>query len=105
MIPTLALTEVTAARFLDRGRGDAAAARVAGRIVSDVRRRGEAALRAWTRRLDGAVPAGAFRVSPAEIARAARAADPGFRRQLLRAARNVRRVARRQLPAEWTVAV
>ena len=71
MIPTLALTEVTAARFLDRGRGDAAAARVAGRIVSDVRRRGEAALRAWTRRLDGAVPAGAFRVSPAEIARAA----------------------------------
>ena len=104
----LDLTDRVAARFLERerGGGDADAARVAARIVRDVRRGGDAALRRWTRRLDGAEAAAASpRVSAGDLALAAARANPAFRRQLLRAARNVRRVARRQLPAEWTVTV
>jgi len=104
VIRILALTDRTAARFLDREGRDAAAARVAGRIVRDVRRRGGAAVRAWSRRLDGP-GRGSLRVGALELRRAARDADPRFVRQLRRAARNVRRVARRQLPPEWTVTV
>src|SRR2546422_8165704 len=37
-----------------RGRRDAAAENIAARIVADVRRRGDAALFYWTKKLDGA---------------------------------------------------
>ncbi len=100
------LTDAAVARWLARAGHDGATDRVAGRIVRDVRERGDSALRAWTKRLDGrGAPGEAIRVTDAELARAAREADPAFRRWLRRAARNVRRVARLQLPAEWTVTV
>ncbi|MBI1737803.1 MAG: histidinol dehydrogenase, partial [Acidobacteria bacterium] len=102
------LTKATAEKILAARRGrDLAAERVAARIVSGVRRRGDAALLAWGRRLDAlAVP------SARELwvgARAIRGAQRELRPELLRAvrhaARNIRRVAERQKPLPWTLEV
>ena len=50
----LTLTDALAAKLLAARRGgDAAADRVAARIVADVRRRGDTALFSWSRQLDG----------------------------------------------------
>ncbi len=99
----LPLTAKTAARWLERRRrGDAAATAVARRIVADVGRRGDAAVAAWTRRLDGVnLRSAGFRIARRELDGAARRTDPSFRQALARAARNIRRVAERQLPREW----
>jgi histidinol dehydrogenase len=104
----LDLTNRVAERLL-AGRSSAhrAAERVARRIVRDVRRRGDAALLDWSRRLGDAdfaspgqiwVPAGAFGA-------ARRAADPALLRAIERAARNIRRVAERQNPRSWSLEV
>jgi histidinol dehydrogenase len=103
----LALTDALAARWLAARRsGDAAADRVAARIVSDVRRRGDAALFSWSRKLDG------LRITPRtvwverrEYDRAWRDVSPLLRDALTRAARNIRRVAERQRPRSWSMAV
>ncbi|HKS83396.1 MAG TPA: histidinol dehydrogenase [Candidatus Acidoferrales bacterium] len=83
---------------------DAAALRIAGRIVKDVRRRGDAALFAWTKKLDGLDlrNSGAW-ISPRQIVAARKSASPEFLRAVSHAARNVRRIARQQLPRPWTV--
>ena len=107
MIRVLPLTKATAARLLaNRGRRDVAAERIAARILADVRRRGDAALFTWTRRLDGLrlTPATLW-VSRAEIHKAARQVDREFVRAIEHAARNIRRVAERQLPRPWRMAV
>ena len=103
----LPLTEAVARRWLERRRrSDAVADRAARRIVAYVRRRGDVALAAWTRRLDGPDAARArLRVTLPEMARAERETGAVFRRSLERAARNIRRVARRQLPRAWTLRV
>jgi histidinol dehydrogenase len=103
----LPLTEAVARRWLERRRrSDTVADRAARRIVADVRRRGDVALAAWTRRLDGPEAARArLRVTLPEMARAERETGAVFRRSLERAARNIRRVARRQLPRAWTLRV
>ena len=50
----LKLTDTMAAKFLARRSShDAAAERVAGRILADIRKNGDAALFRWTLRLDG----------------------------------------------------
>jgi histidinol dehydrogenase len=82
---------------------DADTERTVRAIVSDVRRRGDAAVRAYARRFDGL--AGALDVSRDEMTRAARSLDPGIRRAIAAAARNIRRVAERQVPRGWTVRV
>ena len=103
----LKLTDSAAAKFFARrGSHDAAAEQVASRILADVRRGGDAALFRWARRLDGLrLTRDTIWVSRAEL-RAARSAVP---RELLRAiehaARNIRRVAERQLPRSWTITV
>ncbi len=80
------------------------AERVAARIIADVRRRGDRALIAWTRKLDGVrISAADLAVSSEEIGEARRAADPKLVRALRRAARNIRAVARRQIPAEFSI--
>lgn len=103
----LPLTVAVATRLLERRRRpDALAEATARRIVADVRRRGDVAVASWTRRLDGPEAAPAkLRVTPQVIARAQRAIGADFRRSLTRAARNIRRVARRQMPQAWTVRV
>ena len=104
----LELTEGRAARLLAaRRERDRAAERVAARIVADVRRRGDAALISWTRRLDGAT-GGAARgiwVAPGEFQQARREAGPALLRAIEHAARNIRRVAERQKPASWNLQV
>ncbi|MBZ5699569.1 MAG: histidinol dehydrogenase [Acidobacteriia bacterium] len=103
----LRLTDSAAAKFFARrGSHDAAAEQVASRILGGVRRDGDAALFRWARRLDGLrLTRDTIWVSRAEL-RAARSAVP---RELLRAiehaAKNICRVAERQLPRSWTITV
>src|SRR4029077_17490938 len=89
-----------------RHRRDARAEAVSSRIVGDVRRRGDAALFGWTRRLDD------IRLTPRTLwvnARERRAAWPAIpkelRSALQHAARNVRRVAEEQRARHRRIAV
>jgi histidinol dehydrogenase len=82
------------------------AERVAARIVDDVRRRGDAALFAWTKRLDRvALSTRNVWVSQAELAAARKQVSKEFRAAIDHAARNIRAVARAQKPREWTIEV
>jgi histidinol dehydrogenase len=101
------LTESTEKKLLgSRRASNEEAERVARRIVEDVRRRGDAALFAWTKRLDNvAITPRSVWVTPAEIANARKSISREFRAAIRHAARNIRAVARRQVPQEWTVEV
>jgi histidinol dehydrogenase len=78
--------------------------REAARIVRDVRRRGDAALAAWTRRLDG--PAAGIRpLGRAAIRRGWAATPPLVRRALRRSVLHLERVAARQVPRGFVVDV
>jgi histidinol dehydrogenase len=78
-------------------------ARRAARIVDEVRKGGDAALRRYARRLDGLT--GPFELSERDIARGAGQAPPAVRRAIGVAARHIARVARAQLPRSVRVAV
>jgi histidinol dehydrogenase len=85
---------------------DAEADRVAAQIVGDVRRRGDAALSAWTKNLDGVdLRAEGVWISLREMRAAAESVSGEFARAVKHAARNVRRVAEQQMPRAWTVEV
>ena len=85
---------------------DREAHRAAGRIVTDVRRRGDAALDEWTRRLDSVDVRGKLLwVSQKEIAAATKRVSREFLRAVEHAAANVRRVAEKQLPRGWAFTV
>ncbi len=89
-----------------RQRRDAEAERIASQIVCDVRRRGDEALCAWTRKLDGVdLRSAGLWITEGELRAARQQAAPGFLRALEHAARNVRRVAEKQLPQPWTIEV
>ena len=100
----LRLTKATAEKLLAARRGrDRAAERIAARILADVRRRGDAAVLAWMRRLDG------LRLGPAtlwvarkQLRKARRQVSREFLRAVEHAARNIRRVAERQAPHAWS---
>ncbi len=82
------------------------AERIALRIVADVRRRGDAALFAWTKRFDRvALDSKTVWVSRAELAEARKQISKEFLAAIAHAARNIRAVARRQKPQEWTIEV
>jgi histidinol dehydrogenase len=82
------------------------ALRIASRIVSGVRRRGDAALFAWTKRLDHlALNSKSVWVSRAELSSARKGVSREFLAAMDHAARNIRAVARRQKPQEWTIQV
>jgi histidinol dehydrogenase len=81
--------------------GDPSVARRAAAIVGAVRRGGDRALLAYARRLDGL--RGTLELSPDEIAEGASRASREVRSAISAAARRIRRVARRQLPARWSV--
>jgi histidinol dehydrogenase len=91
------------ARLLERRHASLESAeRAARRIVREVRRHGDRALVRLTRRLDGVdLRKAGFTVGREEIARAHREVPPGFLPALRIAARNIRAVARRQLPRAW----
>jgi histidinol dehydrogenase len=101
------LTEEHTESFLrSRQRRDVEALRVAEKIVADVRRRGDAAVIAWTVKFDGA-PARVqdIWVPAAERRNAAKNVSRELMGALQRAARNIRRVATQQRPRAWSTEV
>lgn len=84
---------------------DLLAERVASRIVADVRRRGDVALREWTKKFDGVDVRSGLWVSQREIERAGNAASQELRGAVEHAARNIRAVAEKQLPRGWALDV
>ena len=85
---------------------DREAMRVAARIVEDVRRRGDAALELWARKLDGPdLKRDGLWITRAEFAAAKKNVSKDFLRAVAHAAKNVRRVAEKQMPQDWTTEV
>lgn len=80
---------------------DAATEAKARRMVMDVRRRGDVALRGYAERWDGLQAAQALRVTGDEMTMALAAVSRDFRRALERAARNIRRFCEWQKPREF----
>ncbi len=90
-------------RLLERGRAaDPAVAEQAARIVDDVRARGDRALREYARRFDKL--RGSLEVTEQEIRDYAAEAPSAVQRAIARAARHIRRIAKRQVPREWRAA-
>jgi histidinol dehydrogenase len=103
----LRLTSAIEERVLrSRRDGSRDAERVALRIVEDVRRRGDRALFLWTKRFDQTAldPTNVW-VSRAELKNAGKTVSRAFTAALDHAAQNIRAVAHRQRPQEWTIEV
>lgn len=89
-----------------RRQHDAEAQRIAAEIILDVRRRGDAALSAWVKKLDGIdLRRENLWIGENEIRAARKQVSHKFLRALEHAARNVRRVAEKQSPKSWTLEV
>jgi len=103
----LPLTDANERKMLASRRASSRdAERVAARIVADVQRRGDAALFSWTRRLDRlALGLRNVWVSRAEMVAARKSVSREFLAAIDHAARNIRAVAQRQKPREWTIEV
>lgn len=103
----LKLTDAVEKKFFARrSTHDAAAERIAARILADVRKRGDAALFRWVQRLDGLrLTRNSVWIGPAEIRTARRNVPRELVRAIQHAARNIRRVAEEQLPRSWTITV
>src|SRR3984957_11921090 len=101
------LTEAVAARFLARRSfHDAAAERIAARILVEIRKKGDAALFRWALRLDGLrLTRQSMWISRKEILDAKRNVSRDLVRAIEHAARNIRRVAEEQRPRSWTITV
>jgi histidinol dehydrogenase len=72
------------------------------RILADVRRKGDDALRRYAERLDGLPPSADMRVTQEEMAAAWDQTPKELRKSMQAAAANIRRFARWQMPKEWT---
>jgi histidinol dehydrogenase len=94
------------ALFKARETEDREALAVAGRIVEDVRSRGDKALQSWTQKLDRVdlVKSGSW-VSPSEFAAAQKKVSREFLRAIKHAANNIRHVAEKQSPCDWKLRV
>jgi histidinol dehydrogenase len=91
-------------RVLARGRTeDRALERRVAAIVAAVRRDGDAALVRFARKFDGVAPP--IEVARAEMINAAALVPLDVRRAIERAARNIARVAFRQIPKHWDIRV
>lgn len=103
----LRLTHDVEKRLLQARQGsNRDAERVAVRIAGDVRRNGDAALLRWTKKLDGVdLKRKGMWISQRELRVAERQVSTDFLRAVRHAARNIRRVAERQLPRAWTLEV
>jgi histidinol dehydrogenase len=89
-----------------RERRDVQAEKVAAKIIADVRRRGDAALSAWTKKLDGIdLARRGMWVSQREIKEAQKSVSADFLRAVKHAIANVRKVAEKQLPRDWSIEV
>ncbi|MGH9435437.1 MAG: histidinol dehydrogenase [Terriglobia bacterium] len=91
--------------FQSRRERDLATERVVRRIITSVKRHGDAALIRLARRLDRTdLIREGFTVTPEEIRAAYGQVPKGFAAAIERAARNIRGAAKRQLPKGWTAA-
>lgn len=103
----LRLTSAIEEKILAKRCGrDFVAERIAARIIHDLQRRGDAALFYWTKCFDGLTlqPDNVW-VSRDELRSASRRVSAAFLDAVDHAARNIRAVAHRQKPQEWTVEV
>jgi histidinol dehydrogenase len=73
------------------------------RIVDEVRNGGDASLNRFARRFDGVSPP--LQIAEAELRKGAAQVAPAIRRAIRLAARNIARVAGRQVPKGWRVTV
>ncbi len=80
---------------------DSLVEKTTARIVSDVTRDGDLALRRYSQRLDGLLPRHTFRVPPGEIADALAQTSSDLRHALEHAAANIRQFSRWQMPQEF----
>jgi histidinol dehydrogenase len=95
-------TRLLARRFAH----DTKAERAAARIVRDVQENGDAALFSWTLKLDHIdLRKKGVWIREKEMAAAGEQVKPEFLKAVRHTIRNVRRVAERQLPRDWTVRV
>jgi len=103
----LKLTGAVEKRLLAaRERRDVEAEKVAAKIIADVRRRGDAALFSWTKKLDGInLARDGMWVSQREIEAAQKSISTDFLRAVKHAMANVRKVAEKQLPRRWSFEV
>ena len=103
----LELTAATEKKLLSaRVAHDVQAQRVALRIASDVRRRGDSALFGWTQKLDGSeLTARTLWISQKQLRDAYRRVSPDLLQALRKAGRNIRRVAEKQLPKPWSLRI
>ena len=85
---------------------DREAERIAAEIIADVRKRGDAGLAMWVKKLDGIDlrRSGAW-VSRREIKAASNQVSPDFLHAVRHAENNIRRVAEKQLPRPWSLKV
>ena len=87
-----------------RNRRDVEAERVATKIIADVRRRGDAGLSSWMRKLDAIdLARKGMWVSQREMEDAPKRVSAEFLRALKHAIANVRKVAEKQLPRKWSL--
>src|SRR5277367_2657403 len=85
---------------------DREAERIAAEIIADVRKRGDVALAAWVKKLDGVdLRRCGVWVSQREIKTASNHVGPNFLRAVRHAENNIRRVAEKQLPRVWSLEV
>ena len=87
-----------------RAQRDDEAQSVAAEIVADVRKRGDSALFAWTKKLDDLdFSRGGVWISRKEIRSEEAHVSLDFLKAIQRALKNVRRVAEQQLPRPWSI--
>jgi histidinol dehydrogenase len=103
----LKLTAAVEQRLLaGREHRDVQAEKVASKIIGDVRQGGDAALFSWTKKLDGIdLSHEGIWVSRHEIAEAQKNVSTDFLRAVKHAIANVRKVAEKQLPRDWSIEV
>ena len=103
----LKLTPAVEQRLLAaRHEHDREAERIAANIIADVRKRGDIALAAWVKKLDGMdLHRRGVWVSRREINAAEKEVSRDFLRAVRHAAKNIRRVAEKQLPRAWSLNV
>lgn len=101
------LTREVERRLLRAREGrDRQAERAATRIVEEVRRDGDAALFRWAKKLDGVdLKREGIWISEREMRAAERQVSGDFLSAVRQAAHNIRRVAEKQMPQEWTLEV
>lgn len=94
--------EARVRKLVARGSQFAKVEPVVQKIMADVRRRGDRALRKYSEQWDGLGPKASLLVSEEEMQAAWKSASPELKASLRAATANVRRFCQGQKPGEWT---